>query len=157
MLIFTKHEVLDKNIKTEKEWESSDKIPFYGEIIVYSDRIGTPLPFYKIGNNVHTVSELPFNRDMLSNEHNNLKSMEKCIKDNFSIYYKINGYEFWKDYNENRNLVHYKDSTEYEEFIEYDDDDRVIKVYNNKGYRKINKYNIDGSCNSTYTIDPLKG
>ena len=53
------------------------------------------------------------------------------------IYYKYSdGYEWWKEYDENGNVTYYKDSYGYEWWMEYDENGNETYYKNSNGYEK---------------------
>ena len=44
----------------------------------------------------------------------------------------INGFEYWKEYDENGNCIHYKDPDGFEEWYDYDENNNCIMFRCNK-------------------------
>lgn len=56
------------------------------------------------------------------------------------IYYYNNGYEEWREWDENNNLIHFKNSEGVEYFCEYDEDGNIIHFKDEKGYEFYDEY-----------------
>ena len=56
------------------------------------------------------------------------------------IYYGDNSYEEWREWDENNNLIHFKNSEGLEYWKEYDEDGNVIHYKDESGYEYYDKY-----------------
>ena len=93
--------------------------------------------------------------DQVKGDHNGyITWLKECIgsgyeydQNNNLIYYKNSkGHEEWKSYDENNNLIHYKNSKGYEEWNEYDKNSNLIHYTDSKGFKCSNEieYYEDG-------------
>ena len=75
------------------------------------------------------------------------KEIAKYDENNNLIYYKdSDNYEYWKEYDENNNEIHYKNSDNYEYWKEYDENNKEIHYKNSNGYEYWNEYDENNKC-----------
>ncbi len=92
----------------------------------------------KIGNmkmqNKKFECVLGFHEYTIPDKYNsNTKICKHCKK--FG-YYNLNGYEEWKEYDNNGNEIHFKNSDGIEYWTEYDNNGNVIYWKNSNGYEE---------------------
>lgn len=56
------------------------------------------------------------------------------------IHYQDGTYEEWREWDENNNLIHFKNSEGHEYWAEYDDDHNIIHFKDESGYEFYDKY-----------------
>ena len=67
--------------------------------------------------------------------------LQEYDQNNNLIHYKnSNGFEYWKEYDQNNNLIHSKNSNGFEEWKEYDQNNNCIHFKNSKGFEKWQEY-----------------
>jgi YD repeat-containing protein len=74
----------------------------------------------------------------IKGDHNGyIKWLKACIGGGYEYdknHYKTsNGYEEWKEYDQNNNLIHYKISNGYEEWKSYDERNNIVYYKNSNG------------------------
>ena len=65
--------------------------------------------------------------------------------DNVIHFKNSDGYEEWEEYDENGNVIHFKNSDGYEKWKEYDENGNMIHFKNSDGYEKWKEYDADGN------------
>ncbi len=74
------------------------------------------------------------------------EEIEKYDENNNLIYYKNSlGDEFWREYDKNNNIIYYKDSNDMEYFKKYDENNNCIYYKNFDGKEHWYKYNNKNS------------
>ena len=73
--------------------------------------------------------------------------------DNLIHYKNSNGYEYWEEYDKNNNLIHSKDSNGFEYWREYDKNNNIIHFKNNIGYETWSDDNPKNPKNRGVEVD----
>ena len=56
-----------------------------------------------------------------------------------------NGFEYWNEYDENKNKIHYKDTKNQEYWWKYDENKNMISCKNSDGFEQFYNYDEDGN------------
>lgn len=92
-----------------------------------------------------TYKEVTVNGKTLSKRVEVLSISEYDNNGNLIHYKNSNGYEYWKEYDSNGNLIHSKYSDGYEEWNEYDSNGNLIHSQNSHGLEKWYEYDSNGN------------
>ena len=92
-----------------------------------------------------TYKEVTVNGKTLSKWVEVLSISEYDNNGNLIHYKNSDGNEEWKEYDSNGNLIHYKNSNGYEYWKEYDSNGNLIHVKDSNGYEEWGEYDSNGN------------
>lgn len=108
---------------------------------------------YGDGENHDTLEEIA---ELIKNQHVDDSNALECNVDdeqfeydengNIVHYKNSNGYEYWREYDSNNNLIHSKDSDGEEYYYEYDEDGREVHSKDSSGFEEWHEYDSNGNC-----------
>ena len=92
-----------------------------------------------------TYKEVTVNGKTLSKWVEVLSISEYDNNENLIHYKNSNGYEYWKEYDSNGNLIHSKDSDGYESWKEYDSNGNLIHSKYSYSWEEWSEYDSNGN------------
>jgi len=90
------------------------------------------------------TNKIKFIRELTEQDWIDHGMIREMTDKSFHIKYS-NGFEQWREYNDQGKAIHYKDSDRFEEWNEYDDQGKLIHIKDSNGYEEWCKYNEQGN------------